>query len=102
MVYIRTPGWSGALGQGPVRPPSRRCAAFNRASTPHDTASRLLIEQLRLPVTAEQTALQARRAETLRRLFRSLDAATAARLAARLNDMSDPSPGSWTANCRCR
>ncbi|MEU7577033.1 hypothetical protein AB0B50_05430 [Streptomyces sp. NPDC041068] len=93
MVYVRTPGPSGALGQGPAGPPRPTCATYNRRSTPHDAASATLIAQLRLPITAAQTALQARRADELRRLFSALDAPVARRLAGRLNDLSDPLAG---------
>lgn len=94
MVYVRTPAGDGSLGgaglgQGPVRPPSRGCAGAARSATAHDDASAALIAQLRLPITSAQTALQARRANELRHLFRALDAATARRLAARLDDRTD-------------
>ncbi|MFD6432295.1 hypothetical protein [Streptomyces venezuelae] len=72
-----------------MRPPSRGCAGAARSAAAHDAASAALIAQLRLPITSEQTALQARRADALRRLLRGLDAPTARRLAARLDDRAD-------------
>ncbi|WP_055544003.1 hypothetical protein [Streptomyces kanamyceticus] len=89
MVYVRTPAPYSALGQPPAGR-SRVCAAADRASAAHDTASAELLRQLRLPITAEQTAQQARRADELRRLFGGLDGPTARRLAGRLNDRADP------------
>ncbi|WP_157869014.1 hypothetical protein [Streptomyces atriruber] len=93
MVYVRTPGYGRGLGlglgQGPVRPPGPGCAGPARSAAAHDAASAELIAQLRLPITSEQTALQARRANALRRLFGRLDGPTARRLAGRLDDMTD-------------
>ncbi|MEU9918090.1 hypothetical protein [Streptomyces sp. NPDC051001] len=89
MVYVRTTVPYGALGQPPAGR-SRVCAAADRASVAHDAASAELLRQLRLPITAEQIALQARRADELRRLCNGLDGTTARRLAGRLNDRADP------------
>ncbi|WP_327433330.1 hypothetical protein [Streptomyces sp. NBC_01236] len=90
MAYVRQgPLGSVPLGQTPVVR-SRVCAAADRASTAHDAASATLLKLLREPVTADQAALQARRATALRRLFDGLDTPAARRLGGRLNDRGDP------------
>lgn len=90
MVYVRTSVSYRVLGQSPPAP-SRVCAEARRASAARgDVVAEELIRLLRLPITAEQTALQARRANMLLGLMAGLTGRQARRLSGRLDDRTDP------------